>query len=121
MTTEVNKLSDEELNRKLAECLGWQTLKREDGWSESVCASHMAKPNEDAIASPPKLTASLDACAEVERTLTDEQCEEYIFRYLPFTSGAEKREQGPIDLAILALSTARQRAEALYLTLTQTQ
>lgn len=65
----------------------------------------------------PRYCSSLDECAKVEAGLTDEQRHEYFERYLPAFSGAQTRDQGPLDFALFAGATARQRAEALIATL----
>lgn len=111
---ELKDLPDERLNVMLAKCLGWEELRTEDGWREAVTKTHMAKPNEDAIASPPRFCSDLNEVAKVECPLgTDAQ-----LRYLHNLAsacqltGPEWRKQ-----FLRVCATARQRTIALILTL----
>lgn len=112
-------LSQLEVNVRLAELLGWKCINTTGehavGFDPAITAK--GEPAVACIARVPRFCSSLDECAKVEAGLTDEQRHEYFERYLPAFSGAQTRDQGPLDFALFAGATARQRAEALIATL----
>ncbi len=126
---EIKDLPDERLNVRLAKELGWTELRTEDGWSESTVKSHMAKPDEDAIASPPRFCSDLNETAKVERDCADnrmdaDQWEQYgkLLTNLTDTATCHDPITGGIDfhdVATVATIGPRQRTIALILTLTK--
>lgn len=102
MTTETSKLSDEELRIKVAELCG--TLACPGcGWKEVECWSHNHKA--------PNYPADLNAMAEAEKMLTDEQCWIYDKRLQIAMMGGSERS------GWLWQAKARQRAEAFVVAL----
>lgn len=125
--SDLQSKTDEELNVTLAELVGWKFWQNKYGtWvATNPFGAELAVPGTieqafDTLAERlglPRYCSSLDEVAKVEAGLTDEQQAEYVERYLPFYSGAETREQGPIDFWKLATATARHRTIALIQTL----
>lgn len=92
-------MTDQEINRKIAEKLGWKVNTTQDtlGWTDHNPALRLL----------PNYAQDLNACYEVERGLTDDQ--RTLFR------GILAGKFTPRSHAVHA--KARQRAEALLATL----
>src|SRR5688572_23690616 len=103
----LNAETDEKLNVRLAELWGWKRLSPEDGWSESTCKTHMAKPNEDAIASPPRFCTDRNETAKVEDELTEGQHYRFDHHLCKIVNSVQKAFS----------AKPRQRTIALILTL----
>lgn len=114
--------TDEELNVMLARLLGWRAAQNQGAIGGYFAISptegsqwdHVRGTEDFAISDAcPRYCSFLDEVARVEAGLTDEEKSEYAERYLLFYSGAETREQGPIDFWKLATASARQRTIGL--------
>lgn len=101
-------MSDDEINQEIGEHLGWS-------WCEKCNRWH--SPSNDQYSEPPNFVEDLNAMHSAEETIQGEAADDYYNRYLPFVSGAEKREQGPMDWKKFAHATGRQRAEAFLKTM----
>ncbi len=103
--------SDETLRVQIAELRGWQNVRIEDGsvWGMSPDDAAYDKPRGMAILAyeVPNYPASLDACAEFEQTLTDEQWHKYRRHLMVVIWPRDKNKR---DL------TARQRCESFLAT-----
>lgn len=129
--SDLSKLSDEELEVKLCELLGWKWLwhhvQKHDCWfvpaerTKEFIPKYLSDKGEwqNLVyrGKLPPFCSSLDEVAKVEAGLSEEHRFEYFERYLPATSGAQTRDQGPLDFALFAGATARQRTIALIQTL----
>ena len=98
---EIQALSDDQLDRAIAERLGWD--ERENYWRSPVGENHWG---------PPAYSWSLDACHEVEKMLQGDTITAYWQTLIHCLPGKVYEVWEAIH------APARHRAEALLLTLT---
>ena len=115
-TQEVQALTDEEIRVKVAELQGWENVHRFNKWQEGGPASCkdgdlVGDFNGRTRCHLPNYPADLNACHEVEKMLTNEQWPAYSSTLWRITN------QAPSNYECHA--SARQRCEALLITLTQ--
>lgn len=103
--TELQAMSDEEMNAKIAELRGW---KREIRRSYRETPGWFHPNGVSLFDAPPRYTEDLNACAEFERGLADEERWSYL----------EKLGTGPSQFFTwnCCHATARHRCEAFLMT-----
>lgn len=111
-------MTDEEIIIKIAETMGWKDLENEDFSEYGVpCFMLMGSNNTGTRLMPPDYLNDLNACAEFEATLTDDELWEYsklLMDYRQAANGFPLASRS--EVLKLQKATARQRAEAFLKT-----
>ena len=97
-------MTDEEINKAIAEICGWENLAF-DVWHNGIVG--VLPTNKDVRSKIPDYCNDLNAMHEAEKTLTDDQRDIFYPRWL----GGFMSRTGPI------YATARQRAQAFLRTM----
>jgi hypothetical protein len=127
--TEVSKMTDQQLNRALAELMGYTigNHKGENGRTLYFLIRPSGKKEmyngsaDEAFAwDAPRYCTDPAASLEVQAAAIDKDAEEYVFTLMMIVRGTphkDKRMLPPEMAAQLLTATPRQRAEAAYMTL----
>lgn len=118
MSTPTPELTEDQINQRIQEILGWKTIEEPSTWNASIILTWYKSPEGQLQASPPpSFCGSLDAMAVVEATLTDEQWLDYLHQ-LGNGAASFRRSIGGVAMTLDLLrtnfvsATAKQRALA---------
>ena len=108
------KMTDEEINRVIAEICGWKILEKKDE-DFGYCFRVWVDPFGQEVDAPPNFCGDLNAMHEAENILTEKQKRTFAFMLAQVLDTSPTVDLGDQFLNIHA--TARQRAKAFLRTM----